>query len=201
MARLLIYYAHPGHRHSRVNREMAIAAAAITGASFVDLYADYPRFDVRADVEQRRLIDHDAIVLQFPLFWYSTPSILKEWQDVVLEYGFAYGHDACSLAGKRVQLAITVAGPRDQFAAGAYQRYPLRTFLTPIEQTARLCHMHFGAPYVLFSGLRATELGVVEAHVAGYRRMLEAIRDDTYDFETADGMDLVDFDTLPIRTA
>ena len=34
---------------------------------------------------------HDVVIFQFPLFWYSTPPILKQWQDIVLEYGWAYG--------------------------------------------------------------------------------------------------------------
>ncbi len=153
-------------------------AAAVSGITFVDLYAEYPRFEIHADVEQQRLIEHDVIVFQFPLFWYSTPSILKEWEDLVLEYGFAYGQHGDRLAGKRMQLAITVAAPPEAFSADGYQNYSLRTFLRPLEQTATLCRMRFESPYVLFSGLRAPEFGFAEPHIAGYRRLLEAIRDD-----------------------
>jgi glutathione-regulated potassium-efflux system ancillary protein KefG len=34
------------------------------------------------------------------LYWYSTPAILKEWQDLVLEHVFAYGHEGTKLHGK-----------------------------------------------------------------------------------------------------
>ena len=102
MARLLVCYAHPGHKHSHVNKYMASAAAALDGITFVDLYSDYPRFDIDVDAEQQRLLDHDVILFQFPLFWYSTPSIVKEWQDLVLEHGFAYGKTGRALEGKRV---------------------------------------------------------------------------------------------------
>ena len=78
MARLLVYYAHPGHRHSHANRELAQRAAAIEGITFVDLYAEYPRTDINIDKEQERLLSHDVILFQFPLFWYSTPSLIKE---------------------------------------------------------------------------------------------------------------------------
>ena len=40
------------------------------------------------------------IVFQHPVYWYSSPAILKEYQDLVLEYGFAYGHDGHALDGK-----------------------------------------------------------------------------------------------------
>ena len=199
MARLIVYYAHPGHKHSHVNRYMARAAEAVDGITFVDLYRDYPRFDINVDVEQQRLLDHDVVLFQFPLFWYSTPSIIKEWQDLVLEHGFAYGTDGDKLEGKRMMLAITAAGPGDAYSEGGYQHYPLREFLRPLEQTARLCGMKFGPPYVLYESLRAPSTGAVEPHVEGYRRLLTAIRDDQYDWDTADRREAIDVDSLPIR--
>ena len=199
MAKLIVYYAHPGHKHSHVNKFMARAAEALDGISFVDLYRDYPRFDIDTDREQQRLLDHDVFLFQFPLFWYSTPSILKEWQDLVLEHGFAYGSGGDRLAGKRMMLAITAAGPEDAYSPGGYQHYPLRDFLRPLEQTARLCSMRFAAPYVLYSSLKAPTTGNVESHVDGYRRLLEAIRDDRYDWDEAERHDTVGCTSLPIR--
>ena len=199
MARLIVYYAHPGHKFSHVNRFMAQATEAIDSITCVDLYRDYPRFDINVDVEQRRLLDHDVILFQFPLFWYSTPSIIKEWEDLVLEHGFAYGADGDKLAGKRLMLAVTAAGPEDAYSAGGYQSYPLRDFLRPLEQTAHLCSMKFSAPYVLYASLRAPSEGAVEPHVEGYRCLLEAIRDDRYDWDAADLRETVGFNALPIQ--
>lgn len=198
MASLIVYYAHPGHRHSHVNRYMAQAAAAIDGITFVDLYSDYPRFDVNVIVEQQRLLDHDVIVFQFPMFWYSTPSLLKEWQDLVLEHGYAYGAGGDKLTGKRLMLAVTAAGPEEAYTSGGYQHHPIRTFLTPLEQTAQLCGMDFPPPYVLYASLRAPGEGLVEPHVTGYRELLQAIRDDRYDFDAARAADVTTFDSLPI---
>ena len=67
MARLIVYYAHPGHKHSHVNCYMARAAEAVDGITFVDLYRDYPRFDINVDIEQQRLLDHDVSLFQFLL--------------------------------------------------------------------------------------------------------------------------------------
>ena len=199
MARVLVYYAHPGHKHSHVNRVMARAARGVEGVTFVDLYAEYPRFGVDCDREQQRLLDHDAILFQFPMFWYSTPSLLKEWEDIVLEHGFAYGAGGDKLEGKSMLLAITAAGPADAYTVDGYQHFPIRTFLTPLEQTARLCSMRFAPPYVLYGSLRAPDAGFVDPHVAGYVRLIEAVRDDRYDFEAAGVDGTVSFDALPIR--
>lgn len=199
MAKLLVYYAHPGQQHSYTNREMATRTQLLEGITFVDLYAEYPRSNIDIDREQQRLLDHDVILFQFPLFWYSTPSLIKEWQDLVLEHGFAYGVGGDKLADKRMMLAITTAGPEDAYAQDGYQHFPLRTFLTPLEQTARLCKMHFTPPYVLFSSLKAPGDGRVEPHAGGYVQLLEAVRDDRFDFAKADAEELLQYDTLPLR--
>lgn len=198
MARLLVYYAHPGQRLSHVNRHMASAAEAVEGLTFVDLYREYPRYTIDVAKEQDRLLEADVILFQFPLFWYSTPSLIKEWQDLVLEHGFAYGSGGDRLSGKTMALAVTAAGPDDAYTPDGYQRFPLRTFLTPLEQTAHLCRMGFLPPYVLFASLNAPKTGEAEAHVAGYRRYLAAIRDDRLDMKAVAGMAVLTHESLPI---
>ena len=198
MADLLVYYAHPGHKYSNANKEMLAQARRVEDITIVDLYAEYPRFEIDIDLEQQRLLDHEVILFQFPMFWYSTPSLIKEWLDLVLEYGFAYGTGGDRLKGKRLMLAVTAAGPHEAYAPSGYQHHPVRTFLTPLEQTARLCQMAFTPPYFLFSSLHAPAADLVRPHADGYRQLLEAIRDNRYDFHAAAGREVVGFDDLPI---
>jgi len=177
---------------------MARAAQAVDGITYVDLYHDYPRFDINVDIEQQRLLDHDVILFQCPLFWYSTPSIIKEWQDLVLEHGFAFGAGGDKLSGKHMMLAVTAAGPEDAYTDEGYQRYPLRTVLKPLEQTAHHCEMHFTAPYVLYGARNSPATGEADQHINGYLQLLEAIRDDSYDLPAAKDMDVVGFKNLPL---
>jgi putative NADPH-quinone reductase len=44
--------------------------------------------DVRTEIE--KLLWADALILQFPLWWFSMPAILKGWVDRVYASGFAY---------------------------------------------------------------------------------------------------------------
>lgn len=198
MAEVIVYYAHPGQRFSRANKAMADAARRLDGITFVDLYADYPRHDIDVDREQTRLLDHDVILFQFPLYWYSTPSLLKEWEDLVLEHGFAYGSGGDKLAGKTLMLALTAAGPFEAYTPQGYQHYPLRTFLTPLEQTARLCKMRFATPYVLHAALNADEDDEIARHAEGYVRLLTAIRDDRYGFDAVSAKEIVTHADLPV---
>ena len=196
MAKLIVYHVHPGQRFSRANAAMTKAASRLENITFVDLYADYPRHDIDVEREQARLLDHDVILFQFPLYWYSTPSLLKEWQDLVLQHGFAYGHEGDKLEGKTLMLAITAGGPDDAYTPSGYQHYPIRAFLTPLEQTARLCRMAFAAPYVLFAALKADVGEEIENHANSYAGLLSAIRDDVYDFPSAANYDVVTSDDI-----
>lgn len=199
MPKLIVYHAHPAQTLSKANKALALQAKVMDGITYVDLYAEYPRFDIDIEKEQQRLLEHDVILFQFPLFWYSTPSIVKEWLDLVLEHGFAYGSGGTKLAGKRLMLAVTAAGPDEAYAADGYQNFPLRTFLTPLEQTATLCKMQFVPPYVLYGALKAAEDGRIAVHAETYGALLTAIRDDTFDFDATLGMDVLTSDTLPLR--
>jgi putative NADPH-quinone reductase len=198
MADIIVYYAHPGQRFSRANKAMADGARRLEGITFVDLYAEYPRHDIDVDREQARLLDHGVILFQFPLYWYSTPSLLKEWEDLVLEHGFAYGSGGNKLAGKTLMLALTAAGPAEAYTPNGYQHYPLSTFLTPLEQTARLCEMRFATPYVLHAALQAEEAGEIARHTEGYVQLLTSIRDDSYDFEANSAKEIVTHADLPL---
>lgn len=103
----MVLFTHPTLQHSQTNRAMLEIARGIDAITLADLYAKYPRFDIDVDEEQELLLEHDAIVFQFPLYWYSTPSILKEWQDLVLQHGFAYGETGVALKNKLWLCAVT----------------------------------------------------------------------------------------------
>lgn len=199
MRRVLVLYAHPGQRHSQVNQLMAAGAADIDGVTFVDLYAEYPRLKIDIDREQARLLAHDVVVFQFPLYWYSTPAILKEWQDLVLEYNFAYGPDGDKLAGKLCLLAVTVGGEQGAYSTDGSKRVDLRTLLSPLERTASFCQMPFLPPYALFSALKAREDGRADRHTDRYAELLMALRDETLDLDLATALPLLNDDNLPIK--
>lgn len=193
MSAVLHLRAHPAPGSSRVNAAMWDAAGTVTGVTRIDLYARYPRHDIDIAAEQAQLLAHEVIVLQFPLFWYSCPGLLKDWIDLTLEYGFAYGEGGDRLRGKVLQLAVTTGGTAQAYSPGGHNHHELRTFLTPFEQTARLSGMRFAAPYVLHAALRADPA----AHAAGFARLLAAWADGRVDPQVFDRA-ILTHDTLPV---
>ncbi|MBP1626389.1 MAG: dehydrogenase [Holophagaceae bacterium] len=71
-------------------------------------------------LEQKKVHECDLLILQFPLWWFSMPAILKGWVDRVMTLGFAYGngkwYDRGGLQGRRAMLSITTGGPEHYYS-------------------------------------------------------------------------------------
>ncbi|WP_394143181.1 NAD(P)H-dependent oxidoreductase [Vibrio atypicus] len=180
--KVLILYAHPSPRRSEVNQPLFNACRNIEGVTAVDLYHDYPTYNINIDREQQRLREHDVVIFQFPLYWYSTPSILKEWQDLVLEYGFAYGSEGTELHGKKFLCALTSGGKEDAYQSEGYNHYTVRELLHPLEQMASLTGMEYLAPFTLFGARTAKEEGRKDVHVKAWKQLLTALVEDRIDY-------------------
>ncbi len=67
-----------------------------------------------------------------PIYWYSCPPLLKQWIDLVLEVGWAYGKGGEQLRGKWILNAVSSGGSREVYQEEGRNRYTLRQFLAPI---------------------------------------------------------------------
>jgi NAD(P)H dehydrogenase (quinone) len=97
--------------------------------------------DVKVEIE--KLLWADFLILQFPLWWFTMPAILKGWVDRVYAYGFAYGVGEHSdqrwgdrygegiLAGKRAMLIVTTGGWEKHYATRGING-PIDDLLFPI---------------------------------------------------------------------
>jgi len=167
-----------------VNAPLVRAARSLEHVTVHDLYEAYPDFDIDVPREQQLLESHDVVVWQHPLFWYSTPAIFKEWQDLVLTHGWAYGSEGTALRGKHFFNAITTGGHSGAYTVDGYNRFTVRQLLTPVEQTAFLCGMEYFPPFVVH-GTHALGHAEIKQHAADYQRTLTAIRDGKIDWEAA----------------
>ncbi len=171
-ARTLLVFAHPALERGRVNPAMAEAVSDLPDLTLHDLYEVYPDFTIDVPAEHKRLLAHDLIVLQFPLYWFSMPSLVKEWMDLAWSRGFAFGPGA-RLRGRTLLCAVSTGANRDGYENGIY-RFPIGDFLRPLEQTARYCGLKWAEPFVLH-GLEAATPEGLGAGVGRYRRRLEEL--------------------------
>ena len=139
----LIIVAHPNLSESLVNKTWMERLQKENEMTVHDLYTEYPNGQINMEREQQLLLEHDRIVFQFPFYWYSSPSLLKEWQDVVLTYGWAYGSEGTHLRGKDFILSISTGGPKVAYQAGGFNAYSMSELTKPFQATANLTGMRF----------------------------------------------------------
>ncbi|RBP43909.1 Kef-type potassium/proton antiporter accessory protein (CPA2 family) [Roseimicrobium gellanilyticum] len=180
MKRILVLFAHPRLRRSRIQRALADSVRGVEGVTFHDLYEAYPDFHIDVAHEQKLLTEHDIIVCQHPFYWYSTPAILKQWEDLVLEHGWAYGKDGTALRDKCWMHVMSTGGSAEAYCCSGQNRYTIRQLLAPLEQTAMLCGMTFLPPLVVHSSFRVGDLEL-HNHARQYRTLLESLRDGRLD--------------------
>ena len=140
--KVLLLIFHPDLSKSRVNQVWANqfdTSRVVTTIN--DMYKLYPNFEFDIKKEQKDLMTHDKIVLQFPMYWYMSPPLLKKWFDDILEYGFAYG-PANQLKGKDLQLIISLGGSR-----ASYRSDGILDLIKPFQKIANYLEMNFMIPF------------------------------------------------------
>jgi len=89
--------------------------------------------DILGEIE--KLLWCDLLILNFPIFWFSVPAILKGWIDRVLISGLTYGgkrfYDRGGLAGRKAMVTVTLGGRPHMFGDGAIHG-PLEDMLRPL---------------------------------------------------------------------
>ena len=191
MSRVLVLFAHPAFEKSRIHRRLLEAIRDLDDVTLHDLYETYPDFQIDVAEEQRRLVAHDVIVLQHPFYWYSVPALLKEYLDLVLEHGFAYGSTGRALEGKLLLNATTTGGPEAAYQVGGRNRFTIRQLLAPFDQTAYLCRMVYLAPFVVYGTHRMDEATGCWPAQRQDRTLLARLRDGTLDLARAAAADRV----------
>lgn len=178
MSKILILFAHPALEKSRVQSRLAKQVAHLPNVTFRDLYEEYPDFFIDVRKEQRLLLAHDVIIFQHPFYWYSSPAILKEWMDLVLEHKWAYGTNGTALAGKKWMNAISCGGSKQAYSSAGLNRFSIRDLLAPFDQTAHLCSMEFLPPFVVHGTHRLSE-EEIEQEALTYRAIVTALANDS----------------------
>ncbi len=152
MAKALIVYAHPAHQRSRANRALLNRISDLHNVTVHDLYETYPDFFIDVEAEQKLLLEHDLIVIQHPVYWYNMPALLREWQDLVLEYGYAYGRKQQRLAGKYMWVVLTAGAPEHTYSDTGVNERPLSEYFLHYPRMANVCHLDMKPTFEVYHG-------------------------------------------------
>lgn len=189
-----IIVAHP-EREALTQKIARTIAAGITAGSpgasveLVDLAAGGfdPRYTaadnavhlrqapVPADVaaEQARLQRSDALVLVYPVYWWSMPALLKGWIDRVFTSGWAYDDRAEAVIRKKLgwlSVHLVAIGGADQ---GTYARHGYESAMKT--QIDHGIFGYCGAPVVTSRLLLLSDPGAPEALLERARQIGRAV--------------------------
>jgi general stress protein 14 len=116
MSKVLVISGHTAPKDSVVNNEilerLSVALPEVEIVRLADLYTHKP---IDVEREQQRLVEADIVVFQFPLFWFSIPSLLQRWIEEVWLHGFSHGSTGTALKGKKLILSFTVGAPEEVY--------------------------------------------------------------------------------------
>lgn len=144
-------------------------------------------------LEQQKLLAADAVILQFPLWWFGMPAILKGWIDRVYAYGPAYGFKGAGnryrygeggLKGRRALLSVTVGGPAVDYSPRGVNG-PLEHLLFPITHgTLFFPGMDVLATHAVYGAARITpktrrqprRAGACALHTSSTNRPFHSVR-------------------------
>jgi glutathione-regulated potassium-efflux system ancillary protein KefG len=180
---ILILFAHPRFEKSRVNRALLSGIDRMPSVTLQDLYERYPDFNIDVEREKQLLAAPQIIIWHHPFYMYGAPALLKQWIDLVLEFGWAHGRGGDALKDKIIFNALTSGGTREVYAAKGYNRFTIREFLTPFDQTAALCKMIYLPPFAVQGTHLLTEAQLA-LHAAFYRTLLERLSRGEFSVET-----------------
>lgn len=148
-----VFVFHPNWDQSRVNR--ALASGLDQQIEVRNMYQLYPDFKIDVEKEHQVLERADRIVLQFPMYWYSSPALLKQWEDEVLSHGWAYGTNGTALHGK--ELIIAVSPGANNYGPDDFVKYTVHQLLRPFQATSRLIGTTYIKPFITVGSLRLTD--------------------------------------------
>ena len=169
MSKTLVIVAHPSIAQSAVNKRWLAQLRRYPERFTVhELYAAYPDGKIDIAAEQRLADAHQALVLQFPVYWFNCPPLLKQWFDSVFTHGWAFGSSATAFKGRKLGLAVSHGTPPQDYSHTGKIRHTLTETLVPFEIIAH----YIGAKYLPPFTFHALEFFTEEEIRANHDKMV-----------------------------
>lgn len=140
---------HPHLDQSRVNKALANAAKD-AGFEVRDMYALYPDFKIDVAKERAVLENADRIVFQFPVYWYSSPALVKQYEDDVFTGNWAY-NGGKALLDHEWLLAVSPGADQDAYQKDGRVHYTIPALLRPYQATSVLIKTKFMTPFISYN--------------------------------------------------
>lgn len=153
----LVIISHPELEESGSQQFLLQSADDVSDVTFHHLEKAYPDGNIQVEEEQALLRQYDRILFQFPFYWYSSPPLLKKWQDEVLTEHFAYGYRGDSLHGKYFGLILVIGLAEKDYETGGNEGFSISELTKPFQAMAKKVGMDYVKPLTIFQFPYKTE--------------------------------------------
>ncbi|KAG8000613.1 NAD(P)H dehydrogenase [quinone] 1, partial [Nibea albiflora] len=128
--------------------------------------------------EQRKLTEADLVILQFPMYWFTLPAIMKGWIDRVLTLGFAFSHEKRYSQGifkdKKAMLSFTTGSHESMFSANGVNG-DMNVTLWPLQHgILHYCGFQVLAPQIFWAPSHVTS-EVRSTMLENWRKRLDGL--------------------------
>lgn len=173
MKNILIVSGHTDLNNSVANKNILNRLKEKLPNAEFDLLSElYPNYRIDIEKEQNKLLKADIIVLQYPVFWYSMPSLLERWMEEVFKHGFSHGSTGDKLKGKKIIVSLTTGAPEEAYSKEGRMGHEIEDFLNPIKVTCKECQMEllgviktYGVSYQIRNEKRDEIINKTNTHV------------------------------------
>jgi len=166
-ASVLVLLAHPNITKSKANAALSKSASEVEGVQVVNIY-DYP---VTPDAYRDAVTQAKTLVFEFPLYWMSSPHLLKQWTDEVFMAFVGEG----LVKGKSLMVVTTTGSEESAYQHGGRNKYTMEEYLRPFEGQANHAEMVWEKPFVVYGqSVEGAETRLAEGCKA-YKARLEQL--------------------------
>ena len=115
-SKILVISGHPNLEKSKANKAILKELEKHFGKQISIHRLDklYPNYQINVKAEQEAIKNADFIILQFPLYWYGTPALLKKWIDDVLYDYFKGNRLSGKFKDKAIIASVTIGGSKER---------------------------------------------------------------------------------------
>lgn len=173
----LIILVHPNIQDSVINKRWIDELNKFPEKYHIHkLYEVYPNEKIDIEAEQKRIEAYDKIVFQFPLYWFSSPPLLKKWLDEVLTYGWAYGSQSgYKVSGKKIGFGISTGISESDYSLHGTYKYTLTELLRPFELTVEYIQAEYKSFFAYYDIEQNASEEWIEKSVKPYLAFLDAL--------------------------
>lgn len=145
----LVLVSHPEYDNSMAEAFLKQCQSDIKNVDWVVLDNIQNNFNFDKEQEQKRLMQYDRILLQFPMYWYSAPALMKKYEDDVFTKNFiAFEQEGC-LKDKEMGIITTLGDPIKDYQVGGREGFSISELFKPYQAVAQRAQMKFLKPFVI----------------------------------------------------